>query len=368
MPPPPSPCSPPSLHHLLLLRRGLLRHPPPSSSRRPRLLWHPHHLRRLSPPPPPAAPLAVLHRVIPILVASVRPASACERCVAGIVVNAVFCFASTTVAYSHPASISACSRPRHCANGVMSCSDGSESEGAAAAATTASQASLQEQLLQALLDDRFEEFRDLLHNVAVDPAHKYGKPHFGTALEVACRHRGRAAFVKELLTRVKPNVNHVVPEPVHHAAARGNVEALELLLKDKRTKVNAQDSAGRTALHHAARNFPSGGGEEAARFERCLALLLAHPDADADRPSHKGFSALHEAAAGAPGGADAVRALLARAPRPLDLDGRRGGGQRCSVRDTVARRFPELLGELDALQAAAAADGKEREPDARGHT
>ncbi|GLH09076.1 Uncharacterized protein GBIM_14209 [Gryllus bimaculatus] len=133
-----------------------------------------------------------------------------------------------------------------------------------------------------------------------------------------------------------------------------------------------KDSAGRTALHHAARNFPSGGGEEAARFERCLALLLAHPDADADRPSYKGFSALHEAAAGAPGGADAVRALLARAPRPLDLDGRRGGGrQRCTVRDTVARRFPELLGELDALQAAAAeavADGKEREPDSRGHT
>ncbi|KAK7871584.1 hypothetical protein R5R35_001779 [Gryllus longicercus] len=204
--------------------------------------------------------------------------------------------------------------------------------------------SLQDQLLDALLQGELQDFRRLLAHPRVNPNHRYGKPHFGTCLELACRQRGRHEFVRELLSKVKPNINKIFPEPLHYAAGRGNAGALELLLHDKRTRVNAQDSAGRTALHYVAKSFPA--GEESADYERCLALLLAHPDVDANRANHKGFTPIHEAALQA--GKHAVQAFLLHAKQDLDLDSARGHGR--TARQAIVERFPELKNSLPENQ------------------
>ena len=114
----------------------------------------------------------------------------------------------------------------------------------------------QDELLESLLLRDIATFRELLKHPEVDPSYKYGHPHWSTCLEIACRFKECAEFVKALLhSGVKPNINTIIPEPIHYAASKGNDEALRVLLFDKRTKVNAVDSFGRTALHCAAKNF-----------------------------------------------------------------------------------------------------------------
>jgi hypothetical protein len=123
---------------------------------------------------------------------------------------------------------------------------------------------LQEQLLDAIVARDLTVFCELLRNLNVDPVYKYGRPYWSTCLEIACQHDGCEDFVRALLQAgVKPNINTTVPEPIHYAASKGYDKTLKVLLWDKRTKVNAVDNFGRTALHLAAKNFAH--GEDADR-------------------------------------------------------------------------------------------------------
>lgn len=125
---------------------------------------------------------------------------------------------------------------------------------------------LQEQLLEALVARDLTLFCALLRNPQVNPLHKYGPPHWFTCLEIASKNAGCEEFVTALLqSGVEPNINTIVWEPIHYAAAEGHDKTLEVLLRDKRTKVNAVDNSGRTALHLAAKHF--GQGEDAERYE-----------------------------------------------------------------------------------------------------
>jgi hypothetical protein len=122
----------------------------------------------------------------------------------------------------------------------------------------------QKQLLEALIARDLTTFCELLRNPEVNPVHKYGPPHWSTCLEIACQHAGCEEFVRALLhAGVQPNINTIVLEPIHYAASKGNDQTLKVLLCDSRTKVNAVDNFGRTALHLAAKNF--GHGEDADR-------------------------------------------------------------------------------------------------------
>ena len=134
----------------------------------------------------------------------------------------------------------------------------------------------QAQLLWALKNNELETFSSLLEVKEVDPKFKYGKPEHTTCIELACKLHWGEKFVKILLQHgVKTNVHEIHPEPIHHAAKYGNPEALELLLQNKRTKVNVVDSSGRTALHHAVRYSQDG---RDAEYEHCIKLLLKRPD------------------------------------------------------------------------------------------
>ncbi|XP_069678882.1 transient receptor potential cation channel protein painless-like [Periplaneta americana] len=196
---------------------------------------------------------------------------------------------------------------------------------------------LQEQLLESLLARDISKFSELLKNPNVNLVHKYGPPHWSSCLEIACRKAECEEFVRALLVSgVKPNINAIVPEPIHYAASKGNDKTLKVLLLDKRTKLNAVDSYGRTALHLAAKNF--GQGENSARYERCIALLMSRSEMDVNRPNKKGCTAIYEAASY--GGRDAVLAMLKHGSHVLDLDSARGIGR--SAREVILERYPDL--------------------------
>jgi ankyrin repeat protein len=125
---------------------------------------------------------------------------------------------------------------------------------------------LQEQLLEALVARDLKMFCALLRHPEVSPLHRYGPPHWLTCLEIASQNAGCEEFVTALLqSGVEPNINTIVWEPIHHAAAEGHANTLKVLLHDTRTKVNAVDNCGRTALHLAAKHF--GHGEDVERYE-----------------------------------------------------------------------------------------------------
>ncbi|PSN57244.1 hypothetical protein C0J52_02544 [Blattella germanica] len=202
--------------------------------------------------------------------------------------------------------------------------------------------SRQDQLLDALLDRDITQFYELLQYKDVNPNHKYDKPHYSTCLEIACRHVGCDEFVRVLLKFVKPNINNIYPEPIHHAAKRGHYEAIKILLDDKRTKVNAVDSQGRTALHFALKEFGKGGMEDSLmRSDKCVELLLNHPDTNINCPNNKGFTPIFEAAYS--GGQEAVESLLEHAKRQnkfLDLDTNTHMGK--TARDFIEENYPDL--------------------------
>lgn len=195
----------------------------------------------------------------------------------------------------------------------------------------------QQQLLVALFAQDLTTFCELLRNPKVEPVHKYGPPHWFTCLEIACQHDGCEEFVRALLQAgVKPNVNTTVPEPIHYAASKGHDKTLKVLLWDKRTKVNAVDNFGRTALHLAAKNF--GSGEDTERYERCIALLMSCSNIDVNHPNKKGCTAVYEAAYY--GGQEAVLAMLRYGSHVLDIDSSNGVGK--SAREIIIERYPDL--------------------------
>ncbi|XP_067005843.2 transient receptor potential cation channel protein painless [Anabrus simplex] len=191
----------------------------------------------------------------------------------------------------------------------------------------------QTKFLDALQNAEYEDFEELFNDPEVKVSYKYGKPHFKTALEIACQHKDREKFVKLLLTKVKPNVNTIVPEPIHYAAASGATKTLQLLLSDKKVKVNAEDSRGRTALHYAAKHFET----DDDSHEQCIKLLMMHPNIDINKPSGFWYTPIHEAANSCK---QAVVAMLNYARQELDLDRYRASGR--TARETIEMKYPEL--------------------------
>lgn len=210
----------------------------------------------------------------------------------------------------------------------------------------------QDQLLQALLDRNIRLFYELLQRKDVNPNHKYEKPHYATCLEIACRSIGCDEFVRVLLQYVKPNINQIHPEPIHHAAKKGHYEALKVLLDDKRTKVNAVDSSGRTALHFAVKEFGKGGFDDSAqRSEKCVELLMRHPDVNINLPNNKGFTPIFEA--GYHGGKEAIETVLKYAKefdKFLELDGSTGMGK--TARTVIYEKYPELQHQLPSRRSS----------------
>ena len=104
------------------------------------------------------------------------------------------------------------------------------------------------QLLLALQNRQLETFRNILCQVdedgksRVDLNHCYGRPHFATCLEIACKGEDCAEFVKELL-RAGADPNFVNPKTektaLHLAVEERNIQVLLVLLEDRRTNVNA---------------------------------------------------------------------------------------------------------------------------------
>ncbi|KAJ9601038.1 hypothetical protein L9F63_000773 [Diploptera punctata] len=208
----------------------------------------------------------------------------------------------------------------------------------------------QDQLLEALLDRDITLFCELLKREDVNPNHRYEKPHYSTCLEIACRRIGCDEFVRALLQYVKPNINQIHPEPIHHAAKRGHYEALKILLDDKRTKVNAVDSSGRSALHFAVKEFGKGGLEDSEiRSEKCVELVMRHQDVNINLPNNKNFTPTFEAAF--QGGKKAVEAMLKYAKmfdKSIELDGNTGMGK--TARAVITEKYPELEHQLPSTR------------------
>lgn len=152
--------------------------------------------------------------------------------------------------------------------------------------------SRQDQLLEALLTKNILQFKTLLTFDDVNPNYKYGKPYYSTCLEIACRYAACEKFISVLLMYVKPNSSSIYPQPIHYAAKRGNYKGLLLLLNDKRTKVNAVDSQGRTALYYALENF----GKNCSNFNICVKLLVNHKKININCVDDDGFTPIFIAA------------------------------------------------------------------------
>ena len=190
-------------------------------------------------------------------------------------------------------------------------------------------------LIWALEHNKFERFSSVLKVPGVDPKFKYGKPHYKTCIELACKFEWGEKFVKALLQRdVKPTVHEIHPGPIHHAAKYGNPGALEALLQNKKTKVNVVDSSGRTALHHAVRYSMKG---RDAEYERCIELLLERPDLALNIPNTSGYTAVHTAANT---NKKAVELILKYRKDDVDLDSYKAGGR--TARECIHSKYPEL--------------------------
>ena len=193
----------------------------------------------------------------------------------------------------------------------------------------------QDLLIWALKENKFDRFSSLLEVPGVDPTFKYGKPHYTTCMESACRLQWGGKFVKALLNRgVKPNVQEINPEPIHYAAKYGNPEALEALMQNKNIKVNVLDSSGRNALHHAVIYSKEGRDTE---YEGCIELLLERPDLALNIPNTSGYTAVHEAAKS---NKKAVELILKYRKDDVDLDSYRTRGR--TARECILSKYPEL--------------------------
>jgi ankyrin repeat protein len=151
-------------------------------------------------------------------------------------------------------------------------------------------------LLAALQHDRYIDFRD--HLDLTNPNPWYDEPYHSTLLEIACQMKNREQFVRLLLRcGSDPNIKHrVTGMPLLHATARsGNLDLLEILLKQENIDVSLTDRDDRTILHWLARISGSESGDK-ERLERCFELLLG-PESrlkvDIDDRDGSGNTALH---------------------------------------------------------------------------
>jgi len=104
------------------------------------------------------------------------------------------------------------------------------------------------QLLLALQHRQLEAFHDILCQIdedgraRVDPNYCYGRPHFATCLEIACREKDCAEYIKELLgAGADPNfVNPTTKQTALKVAVKmRNIQVLCVLLEDRRANINA---------------------------------------------------------------------------------------------------------------------------------
>ena len=103
----------------------------------------------------------------------------------------------------------------------------------------------QDLLLWALKPNKLERFSKLLELPEVGTKFKYVFRDYTTCMELACRLPWGGKFVNILLEHgVKPNVHEIHQEPIHFAAKCANSEALDVLLQNENTKINAVDSSG----------------------------------------------------------------------------------------------------------------------------
>ncbi|GLG93945.1 Transient receptor potential cation channel protein painless [Gryllus bimaculatus] len=130
------------------------------------------------------------------------------------------------------------------------------------------------QLLAALQHRDLPVFRALLHHDAVDPNNWYDDPYYCTCLELACRQHRSENFVAALVEAgADPNTsNRIYGIPVvHQATENANHQALAVLIRQGRARLDVTDRSKHTALH-----------EELENIERCISLLLEHEEAAAE--------------------------------------------------------------------------------------
>ncbi|KAJ4430896.1 hypothetical protein ANN_19487, partial [Periplaneta americana] len=157
-----------------------------------------------------------------------------------------------------------------------------------------------------------------------------------------CRNPGRGRFLKELLSsrKVKPNINEIHPEPIHWACKSANVEALHILLKDKRTKINATDKNGRTALHYTAKESKDAKDDEMKnRYIQCVKMLMERCDCLINLQNSKGYTAIYEAAHY--GCKEIVEAMLKFGGRSLELDIPHESSAK-TARQLIKEKYPDI--------------------------
>jgi hypothetical protein len=129
-------------------------------------------------------------------------------------------------------------------------------------------------LLAALQHDDYNSFWENRNNQNPDPW--YDEPYHSSLLEIACQKTNKKWFVENLLQiGADPNnKNCATGITLIHATARsGNLEMLEMLLKEETTNVNVKDNEDRTILHWWAR-VSEKNPDDKKRLENCFNLIL----------------------------------------------------------------------------------------------
>jgi hypothetical protein len=129
-------------------------------------------------------------------------------------------------------------------------------------------------LLAALQHDKYDTFSETLGSN--NPNLWYDEPYNFSLLEISCEMKNRIRFVKLLLVKgADPNIrNRVTGMSLLQTTARsGNLELLEMLLKDNRIDVHVQDSEQRTIFHWWAMVSEKNPNDK-ERLESCFNHLL----------------------------------------------------------------------------------------------
>ncbi|KAJ9597565.1 hypothetical protein L9F63_011566 [Diploptera punctata] len=200
----------------------------------------------------------------------------------------------------------------------------------------------QGQLLLALIKKDINNFRKLLKNKKINPHFWYPKPHNTTCLQYACRNYGCHEFIEALfdIRNVGPNISVIHPEAIHLAAKYGNTEALKVLLNNVKTKLNAIDKHGRTALHYAVGGYVEKTTTEETKKKiiECIQLLMGQRNFFVNQQNFRGYTAIHEAANKAD--QKLVSAMIKFRTHDMNID--LHGNDTKSARDVIEEKFSVL--------------------------